>query len=223
VSCGTTDTFDPGGWVRRETTLVLAVTLCWAAAARAQTLSSRPAFFCDPVLAVDPAYGELVLGRTTLRSAMRIFATELQDSLRIAPGRRVNPDTLPLSRTDGPGMPPALRFRLDVGSGRYTLYFDKNERLVAVQAGARDLPRPLRREDLVARYATLRPVSRLDMLGNLEAPLGPCISMVASAGEGNDIAPGAPQNSAPGTILSFGYRFTCPTLKPEPRAVQSVR
>jgi len=207
--------------VRRKIALVLAVALCRAGIAHAQTLSSRPAFFSDPVLAVDPAHGELVLGRTTLRSAMLIFATELQDSARTPRAHPGNPDTIPETHSSKPGSVPALRFRLDIGSGRYTLYFDKNERLVAVEAGARDLPRLVRREDLVARYATLKPASRPDMLGNLEAPLGPCVSMIAwAADDGHNAAPRA--NQVGGTILSFGYRFTCPTRSPERQAVQSV-
>src|SRR5690349_23072468 len=57
----------------------------------AQTLSARPLFFADPVLSVDPANGELVLGRTTLRSAMRIFASDLQDSVGIPLAHSGNP------------------------------------------------------------------------------------------------------------------------------------
>src|SRR3954471_2168589 len=94
----------------------------------AQTLAARPVFFADPVLAVDPAYGELVLGRTTLRSALRIFAADLQESVRVSPAHSGNPLTLPAGAVL-PGRPgPRARYLLDLGAGRYTLYFDANER-----------------------------------------------------------------------------------------------
>jgi hypothetical protein len=195
--------------VRHKTALVLAGCLfSVAGVSRAQTLSSRPALFADPVLAVDPAHGELVLGRTTLRSALRIFATELQDSVQVPLGHPGNPDTISVAPSPGTPLGPPLRFRLDVGAGRYTLFFDKNERLVGVEAAQANLSRPLRREDLVARYATLRPLSSPDALGNLEASLGPCISMVAWARDSQ--------------ILSFGYRFTCNTSPAEHQPVASV-
>jgi hypothetical protein len=204
--------------VRANLTLLL-LTLPLSGSAWAQTLSARPAFFADPVLAVDPSQGDLVLGRTTLRSAMLIFATELQDSLQ-TPGSN-NPDTLPQrppERRSGRTPPiPALRYRLDIGPGHYTLFFDKNERLVAVEAGRRSLPRQIRRDDLVARYATLRPTDRADLPGNLEAPLAPCVSMFAWA---SDPVQGQADTvgSAAGSVLTFGYRFTCST-KPAERSV----
>src|SRR3954468_5181738 len=116
---------------------------------RAQTLSARPVFFADPVLAVDPGHGELVLGRTTLRSALRIFASDLQDSVRLPLAHSGNPLRLPA----GPGLSSragAPRYLLDLGAGRYTLYFDSNERLIAVSATGSTLPRLIGRQDLVA-------------------------------------------------------------------------
>lgn len=198
-----------------RTLLLLAIPLCWPATGRAQTLSSRPAFFADPVLAVDPSQGDLVLGRTTLRSAMLIFATELGDSLRTPSSN--NPDTLPQQPARRTRPVAAPRYRLNLGAGRYTLFFDRNERLVAVEAGRRNLPRPIRREDLVARYATLRPTDRPDQLGNLEAPLAPCVSMFARASDPAE-EPADSAGSAPGSVLGFGYRFTCST-RPAERSV----
>jgi hypothetical protein len=177
----------------------------------AQTLSSHPAFFADPLLAVDPAAGDLVLGQTTLRSAMRIFASELQDSVRVPLAHGSNPLTLPAGSTiGGPASAPDARYKLNIGVGRYTLYFDKNERLIAVDASLQSLPRLIRREDLVARYATLRSSRRSSSLDNLEAVIGPCLLMSAWAWDGN----GAVNNGSrlpPGSIIGFGYRYTCST------------
>jgi hypothetical protein len=184
-----------------------------------QTLSSRPAFFADPSLTTDPTHGELVLGRTTLRAVLRIFAVELADSVRLPLAHAANPDTLPAGTTTGaPGSAPAIHYRLDLGTGRYTLYFDKNERLVAANASNQRLPRMIRREDLVARYATLRPNPRPGSLENLEAPLGPCISMFASAWDRDDGLRDE-RHLLPGTIVEFGYRYTCPTRPAEQRVI----
>jgi hypothetical protein len=43
----------------------------------AQTLAARPSVFGDPVPGSDASKGELVLGRTTLTAALRIFAVQL--------------------------------------------------------------------------------------------------------------------------------------------------
>ena len=184
-----------------------------------QTLSSRPAFFADPALSNDPTYGELVLGRTTLRSALRVFAVELADSVRIPLAHSANPDTLPAGiTTGGPGSAPAIHYRLDLGAGRYTLYFDKNQRLVAADASHQRLPRVIQREDLVARYPTLRPNHRPGSVENLEAPLAPCISMLAYAWDRDDGLRDE-RHLVPGTIVRFGYRYTCPTRPAEQRAI----
>ena len=195
--------------MRRTLSFMILGTLLWATSSLAQTLPSRPGFFTDPVLAIDRSYGELVLGRTTLRSAMLIFATELQDT------------THSRASTDSePPVAPRARYRLTPGRGHYTLYFDKNERLVAAMADRQEFPRPLRRDELVAQYATLRPSSRHDMASpgaveELEAPLGPCLSMQASVWTEESASS---DRLRAGTVLSFGYRYTCPTKAAELRA-----
>jgi hypothetical protein len=195
--------------MRRTLSFMILGTLLWATSSLAQTLSSRPGFFTDPLLAVDRSYGELVLGRTTLRSAMLMFATELEDA------------THSRASTDSePAVAPRARYRLTPGRGHYTLYFDKNERLIAAIADRQEFPRPLRRDELVAQYATLRPSSRQHLgspgaVEDLEAPLGPCLSMQASVW-----TEGSPSSDRlrVGTVLSFGYRYTCPTKAAELRA-----
>lgn len=194
--------------MRRALSFMILGSLVWATSSPAQTLSSRPGFFTDPVLAIDRSYGELVLGRTTLRSAMLIFATEREDTA----GFRATTDS-------EPPVAPRARYRLTPGRRHYTLYFDKNERLVAAMADRQDFPRPLRRDELVAQYATLRPSSRHDVVSSgavedLEASLGPCLVMHASVWTGG--SPSA-ERLLPGTAVSFGYRYTCPTKPAELR------
>jgi hypothetical protein len=199
--------------------LILVFVLMIAGASRspgmAQTLAARPAIFADPILVTDPTHGELVLGRTTLAGALRMFAVELADSVRLPLGRRSNPDTVRTSTTfvDSAAWPRPYH-RLDLGPGRYTLYFDKHERLVMAAADRSRLPRQLRREDLVARYATLRVHRHWNIQDEMIAPLAPCISLTATVWEGDD-GRRDDQHLLPGTVLHLGYRFTCPT-RPTP-------
>jgi hypothetical protein len=201
---------------RRLAPIFVLVTVCGAAVpSMAQTLSARPAIFADPILATDPTHGELVLGRTTLAGALRMFAVELADSVRLPLGRRGNPDTLWTSSSNGDSSSwPRPHHRLDLGDGRYTLYFDKHERLVMVAAHRSRLPRQLRREDLVARYATLRVRRHWNIQDDMIAPLAPCISLTATVWEGDD-GLDDDHHLQRGAVVEFGYRFTCQT-RPAP-------
>ena len=172
----------------------------------AQSLSSRPALFSDPALTIDPSLGELVLGQTTLTSALRMFAVELQDSVRVPLAHGSNPETLS-SDLELPGDPTLkAHYRLDIGAGRYTLYFDRHERLVAAMTDRSRLPRPIRREELVARYPTLRvghvgrTAEGVWVRDDLIAPLTPCVSLVADVWRRDK-----------GMVGSFGYIHTCAT------------
>jgi hypothetical protein len=199
--------------------LVLATVCSAASPGLAQTLSARPAIFADPSLDTDPTRGELVLGRTTLAGALRMFAVELADSVRLPLGRRGNPDTVRTSSTIGDSDSwPRPHHRLDLGAGRYTLYFDRHERLVMVGAHRSRLPRQLRREDLVARYQTLRVRRHWNIQDEMIAPLAPCISVTATVWEGDDGLRDS-QHLKPGTVLEFGYRFTCQTRPAPVKAV----
>lgn len=197
------------------TVLTLATAFMAPSPGVAQTLSARPGVLADPLLSTDPLHGELVLGRTTLVAALRIFAVELADSVRLPLGRKSNPDTIwTASGGGGSTSWPRPHHRLDPGAGRYLLYFDKHERLVMVEAERSRLPRQLRREDLVARYPTLRVSRHWNIQDELLAPLAPCISLTATIWEGDD---GRPDEGhlKPGTVVAFGYRYTCQT-RPAP-------
>jgi hypothetical protein len=200
--------------MRRRLLPVLVLTAACAAASPcpAQTLSARPAIFADPVLATDPTRGELVLGRTTLASALRIFAVELEeDTVRVARRHSSNPEVLENRTIWAAGVRTfEPRYRLDLGDDYYTLYFDRNERLIVV--ATETLPRPVRRDELVARYPTLAFQRRWRSGTNwnsdaLEAPLGPCVTLTAEVWLKNNM------------VRELGYMYTCPT-KP---ARQGVR
>jgi hypothetical protein len=194
--------------------ILLASSLVAISPCVAQSLSSRPSIFGDPVLSTDPTYGDLVLGRTTLTAALRMFALELEDSVRIPRGHASNPDTL-FEGTRLPGAPNLRPYhRLDLGPTRYTLYFDRHERLVAAVTDRSRLGRALSREELVARYPTLmveniaHTAEGVWVKDDLVAPLGPCVSLIADVWRQDQ-----------GLVGDLGYVFTCSTTPAPQRAV----
>jgi hypothetical protein len=175
----------------------------------AQTLSARPAIFADPVLTSDPREGELVLGRTTLVSALRIFAVQLEDTIRVARRHSSNPAVLDDTTVWVSGARMFRpRYRLDLGEDYYTLFFDRNQRLVVVSTGA--LPRAVRRDELVARYPTLSFQRRWRgdnwATDAFVAPLGPCLTMAAEV------------RLSDNRVREFSYMYTCPTRPESPRS-----
>jgi hypothetical protein len=200
----------------------LSLILASTGPAAAQSLSSRPAIFADPLLTSDPTRGELVLGRTTLLSALRIFAVELQDTVSAPSGHRGNPDTVGTGFSFGPESSVRPYYRVDLGPHHYTLYFDRHQRLVAALADHTRLNRVLRREDLVARYATLRiqgaPAAPNRAMEWVIAELAPCVAGTARIWEGDDGRKDA-GHLLPGTVVEFGYLYTCATTPPAVRAV----
>jgi hypothetical protein len=141
----------------------------------AQTLPAKPSVFGDPVPGSDASKGELVLGRTTLTAALRIFAVQLGEA-RTGPRPRANPDTLPAD-TEWQVGDHVVRPRhvLDLGPEFYRLYFDRNKRLVA--AVTFQPPRRVTREELVGHYPSLRfEGRRLGPADAFVAPLGSCVS-----------------------------------------------
>jgi hypothetical protein len=173
------------------------------AGARAQTLAARPAVFADPVKRTVPSRGELVLGRTTLVSARRIFAVELAtDSIMVSRGNAGNPAPLRTPTTwEAGGALIEPRFSLDLGPERYRLYFDANARLVA--AITRHLPRPLTGVELAVHYPSLR-LNRRWRSGTVPSfqaysvALSDCVVLSAHV-------------RADDQVEQLGYLFTCPT------------
>jgi hypothetical protein len=152
-----------------------AMSLAATSPGAAQTLAARPRVFGDPVPGSDASKGELVLGRTTLTSALRIFAVELGEA-PIGPRPRANPDTL-AAYTEWQVGDHVVRPRhvLDLGPELYRLYFDRNRRLVA--AVTFQPPRRVTREELVAHYPSLKfEGRRLGPADAFVAPLGQCVS-----------------------------------------------
>ena len=153
-----------------------ALSLACALPCAAQTLAARPAVFADPVPGSDASKGQLVLGRTTLAAALRIFAVELGEVVSIPRQHSSNPDTLSRATEWQVGDHVVRpRHSLDLGPGLYRLYFDQNERLVV--ASTSYPPRAVLREELVAHYPTLKFEGRRGSTDAFVAPLGPCVSL----------------------------------------------
>jgi hypothetical protein len=151
------------------------MTLAATSPGGAQTLAAKPAIFADPVPGSDPSKGELVLGRTTLPGALRIFAVQLGEAPKGSPPH-ANPDTLPAG-TEWQVGDHVVRPRhvLDLGPELYRLFFDRNQRLVA--AVTFQPPRRVTREELKAHYPSLAfEGRRLGSADAFVAPLGKCVS-----------------------------------------------
>lgn len=191
-----------------KSNLATVATLAFLAAAgplSGQTISARPVLFKDPVWGVEPKHGEVVLGRTTLKAALRIFAVELEeDSVRVPLGHPGNPSVLEGKDHRFGGVTFRALHRLDLGPDRYTLYFDQNERLVALEAPA--YARPLQRKEVAAKYPSLRVhyrghnAERVPVYEGLEAPLGECVSLTAGVWLARGDA-----------VENLGYVYTCST------------
>jgi hypothetical protein len=196
--------------------LAVITSLIALTSAHAQTISVRPALFKDPVWGVEPKRGEVVLGKTTLRSALILFAVELEeDSVRVPLGHKGNPTTLDRLEWRIGGVTIRPRYRLDLGPKRYTLYFDKNERLVSVESPR--LSQLLMRKELAARYPSLRVYWRGHNADGtpsheaLEAPLSDCVSLITGVRlDQGDI------------VEQLSYSYTCSTKPTRGKDTKSV-
>jgi hypothetical protein len=185
-------------------TCLISFVFAWPAAA--QTLAAKPAIFADPVPGSNPSKGELVLGRTTLPGALRIFAEQVGE-LAKKPRTSANPDTLPAD-TEWQVGDQVVRPRhvLDLGPDRYRLFFDKNQRLVA--AVTFQPPRKVTREELKAHYPTLTfEGRRLGPADAFTAPLGKCVSFAGRL------------RLDTRQVDQMSYVYTCAT-KPAPASAQ---
>jgi hypothetical protein len=99
----------------------------------AQTLAVRPSPFSDLKPGRQARQGEVVLGETTLKSALRMFAVELNSETVSLPRRHsANPDVHPAGTVWKVGTHELRpQHRLDLGPDRYELDFDRNGRLIA--------------------------------------------------------------------------------------------
>ena len=101
-------------------------------------------------------HGEVVLGRTTMKAAMRMFAEELsRDTIRVARGHSGNPSAVSAETVWQVGVHQVRpRRMLDLGPEHYSLWFDENDRLIA--AITPQVPPGLSRMTLINHYKGIR-------------------------------------------------------------------
>jgi hypothetical protein len=167
-----------------------------------QTLSVRPAPFSDLRPGRQARQGEVVLGETTLKGALRMFAVELNSEMVSLPrGHSANPDTVPSATVWRIG-PHELHphHRLDLGSDRYVLNFDSNDRLIS--ALTFQVPDKITQPMLAEHYPGLQKGNFWrsgDPLQEWIAPVDRCVIMSALVRE------------ATGLVEQMSYSYTCRT------------
>jgi hypothetical protein len=190
--------------------VLLAASSLTAKGLHAQILDVQPAHFTEPRAGNRARHGEVVLGRTTVAGSRRMFAELLNsDSIKVARGHPGNPSqTRPGTAWQVASHRVEAGYRLDLGPDRYTLYFDKNERLIAATGGA--LPGALTRADLAARYPSLQKDRRWysgnrPHLERWTTVLDTCVTLVVSV-----LLPHE-------RVDRLTYVYTCPTSGPTPK------
>jgi len=194
--------------MRCALTLALAASLA-GTAIQAQTLAVRPSALTDLGAGSRARHGEVVLGQTTMAGALRMFAEQLaSDSVVVPRAHLGNPSSIPAdvvwqmaSREVRP------RHKLDLGPDHYTLYFDKNSRLIvaSTQRMAGNLTRP----QLSAHYSALRKGRRWyggdrPRHDEWSVALSDCVTLIADvliAGE---------------RVQQLSYLYTCPSRASTP-------
>jgi hypothetical protein len=168
----------------------------------AQTLSVRPSPFSDLRPGRKAKQGEVVLGETTLKGALRIFAVELKSEMVSVPrAHAANPDTVPTGTVWQVGSHEVRPYhRLDLGDDRYVLNFDRNQRLVsAVTAHAPDgITQPMLSEHYpgIQKGKLWRSGERIqEWIANVDA----CVVLSALVKEST------------GLVEQMSYNYTCET------------
>jgi hypothetical protein len=187
----------------RSSLLGLSALLTVSITGWAQTLSARPGNLEEPTVRSASQYGDVVLGRTTLIGAQRVFADEMsRDEVRVPRLHGANPSRHPETKWKIGQAEVTPHFQLDLGPEYYTLYFDQNERLLA--AITRNLPRSLTGTELKSRYPALRE-DRVWRSGNtprftaFSLRLSPCVMLTAHVTAADD------------QVEQIGYVYTCST------------
>ncbi len=189
------------------------------ASAIAQTVAAKHVLFVDPKQGGTWKDGELVLGKTTLSGAKRMFP----DAPKIHPWPYIhalnegNPsmygDELAWSKGNEVLKP---QYSFHLGQGRYNLLFDDKKRLVYIfesrwskldESTNRVVSHDpwkattVTRDDFMARYRNLRG-KQSEALYFLGGPIQPCVSLVVvfESVKGRE------------SLNSVGYQYTCETL-----------
>jgi hypothetical protein len=168
----------------------------------AQTLSVRPSPFSDLRPGRKAKQGEVVMGQTTLKGALRIFAVELKSEMVSVPrAHAANPDTVPTGTVWQVGSHEVRPYhRLDLGDDRYVLNFDRNERLVsAITEQLPSITQPMLSEHYPGIQRGHRSRSGDQAIQEWVANVDTCVVLSALVKEST------------GLVEQMSYNYTCET------------
>ncbi len=152
-----------------------------------QPSGSQPFVFAA-TLANGKKVGDLVLGATTLKQAVKMFPKT------VGQGKpRPNPVEFNVS---GRTLKPLTVY--NPSQTMYQLYFDAKERLVLIVDGAPEPPN-MQKNELLARYPQLKESKREAFWSEMQAELQPCVTLIAVFQLPDE------------KLDSLGYAFTCVT------------
>jgi hypothetical protein len=186
----------------KHVALALLAVVLLARESQAQTLDLRSRRVAELRRGTQFQNGEVTLGETSLQSALRMFAVELGEAVSMPRGNPGNPSLYPAGTEWQVGSYKVQPYkRLELGPERYTLSFDRNERLIV--ASTEKVDEGLTQAVLLERYPGLEKESwsqRGDQPLNFwSAKLESCVSLSART------------NAASGVVENLSYIYTCKT------------
>ena len=158
----------------------------------ASALAADPLAF--PVTTPEGAKaGELVLGQTTIRQAIKMYPRPPRDYKGVPQAPRNYPPV-----TVGDYLPKPKIVYAPYKS-RYVLYFDGNEKLVMVQDTESDR-KGKKRADIAKLYPGLTETNRSDKAYEMQGKAAPCLTVMFLFDKDD-------------TVTQVAYAYTCKTTK----------
>jgi hypothetical protein len=184
----------------RRSVIALACAYLLPASLSAQYLSPHAVLYQDPSTVPNWQLTPLALGKTTLQSARRMFpeapkVLEGRGPFSINDGNPAPIDRWDATNTTG-GVTLTAKYLFDLGPGRWSLYFDANQRLIYSVAPP-EVMKGVTRPDFTRHYPQLKAV-RGEKSVTMEGPVSDCVYLTALFFNAD-------------TLQSYSYTYTCPT------------
>lgn len=184
----------------RPTLLTLTVLALAAAPAQAQYLGAKAVIYHDPLPERANTETPLLLGKTFLQSARRMFpdAPKVIEGSPLYSINEGNPQ--PIDRGDEiwtlDGFTITAKFIFMLGPGRWTLYFDGNQRLIAAVA-PKEAMTGVTRSEFAQKYPSLKEAKGQNHT-DLQGRISECVYLQALFGMDEK-------------LHSYSYSYVCPT------------
>jgi hypothetical protein len=184
----------------RPTLLTLTVLALAAGPAQAQYLGAKAVVYHDPLPERVSTETPLLLGKTLLQSARRMFpdAPKVYEGLPAYSINDGNPQ--PIDRYDATwtndGFTTTAKFIFTLGPGRWTLYFDGNQRLISAVA-PNEATAGVTRSEFAKRYPSLKEAKGQNYTA-LQGRISECVFEQALFGLDEK-------------LHSYSYSYVCPT------------